>query len=279
MVMTVDKVVRILDLFSVENPEWGVSEVARALRISKSAASELMASMEDRRLLRRTSRRRYRLGWRFFELSQTLLETTEFRTEARKILEDLMATWTETVHLAVLDGVQSVWVEKFQPTPAVKIPASGIGARLPAHSTAGGKMLLASCEWERVAEAFVHQGLPALTPNTITTLGDLKTDLERVRYRGYAIDDEAACIGLCCVAAPVYDDKSEVVAAASLSIPAFRFHEGTEKYVAAVLEAADMMSQSKGHSTNRYRKGGIEAPSAKQRADFSLMAAGDVRRR
>ena len=273
MVQTVDKIVQILDLFSVENPEWGVSEVGRGLRISKSAASELMASMEAKRLLRRTSRRRYRLGWRFFEFNQTLLETTEFRTEARQILEDLMDTFKETVHLTVLDDVQAVWVEKLQPTPAVKIPASGIGARLPAHSTAGGKMLLANCEWERVAEIFVHQGLPALTPNTITTLDNLETELEQVRHAGYAIDDEAACLGLCCVAAPVYDDKNEVVAAASLSIPAFRFHEKTEKYIAAVLEAADTMSHSKDSSISQYTKLGLDYPSTKQRAGRSLMAA------
>ncbi len=265
MVLTVEKVVQILELFSKENPEWGVSEVGRALRISKSAASEMMSTMETERLLRRTSRRRYRLGWRFFELSQTLSETTEFRTEARDILEGLMETWNETVHLAVLDGAQSVWVEKLQPTPTVKIPASGVGARLPAHSTAGGRMLLARCEWDQVAESFAHQGLPALTPNTITTLDGLKAELEQVGYRGYAIDDEAACVGLCCVAAPVYDDKGEVVAAASLSIPAFRFHEGTEKYVSAVLETADMMSGSKGRSIDKHRKDGLENLPAKQR--------------
>ncbi len=246
MVLTVEKVSEILSLFSAENPEWGVSEVARALGISKSAASELMSTMEAGKLLRRTSRRRYRLGWRLLGLSQTLLETTEFRTEARGILQDLMETWKETVHLAVLDGAQAVWVEKLQPTPTVKIPASGVGARLPAHSTAGGRTLLASCEWERVAEAFAHQGMPALTPNTITTSGELKAELERVRHRGYAIDDEAACVGLCCVAAPVRDDKNEVVAAVSLSIPAFRFQEGTEEYVAAVLETADRMSRRSG---------------------------------
>ncbi len=243
MVLAVEKVLQILNLFSAENPEWGVSEVARALRISKSAASELMSTMEASKLLRRTSRRRYRLGWRLLGLSQTLLETTEFRTEAREVLRDLMETWKETVHLAVLDGAHAVWVEKLQPTPAIKIPASGVGARLPAHSTAGGRMLLTSCEWENVAEAFAHQGMPALTPNTITTPDELKTELERVRDQGYAIDDEAACVGLCCVAAPVRDEKGQVIAAVSLSVPAFRFQEGSEEYTAAVLEAAVQMSQ------------------------------------
>jgi DNA-binding IclR family transcriptional regulator len=243
MVLTVEKVSQILNLFSAENPEWGVSEVSRALGISKSAASELMSTMEAGKLLRRTSRRRYRLGWRLLGLSQTLLETTEFRTEAREVLRDLMETWKETVHLAVLDGAQAVWVEKLQPTPTVKIPASGVGARLPAHSTAGGRMLLAGCEWENVAEAFAHQGMPPLTQNTITAPDELKTELERVRHRGYAVDDEAACVGLCCVAAPVRDENGEVIAAVSLSVPAFRFQEGSDEYTAAVLEAAVRMSQ------------------------------------
>ncbi len=103
---------RVLDLFSLEQPEWGVGEVARRLESPKSTTSELMASLAEERLLTRTAKGRYRLGWQLFELSQTLLDTTEFRTEARELMEELVRSWGETVHLAVLDGVQAVYLEK-----------------------------------------------------------------------------------------------------------------------------------------------------------------------
>lgn len=78
-------------------------------------------------------------------------------------MKEMVNCWMETMHLAVLDGVQIVYVEKLQPTPAVKIDISRAGAPLPAHCSGVGKVLLAHCEWEYVAEVLKDQGLPALT--------------------------------------------------------------------------------------------------------------------
>ena len=76
----IEKVTQILDLFSLERSEWGVGEVARVSELPKSTTSELMSSLADQRLLSHTAvQGRYRLGWRLFELSQTLLDATEFR--------------------------------------------------------------------------------------------------------------------------------------------------------------------------------------------------------
>ncbi|MDP8971940.1 MAG: helix-turn-helix domain-containing protein [Actinomycetota bacterium] len=173
MPRTMKKAMRLLDLFSLQRPEWGVSEAAKALGFPKSTTSELMSDLADQRLLSRSTKGKYRLGWRLFELSQTLLDTTEFRIEARRVMEDLVECWRETVHLAVLDGVQAVCIEKLEPTPAAKIPITRAGARLPAQCSGVGKILLAHSEWEHVADRLEDQGMPALTSNTITTLDDL----------------------------------------------------------------------------------------------------------
>jgi DNA-binding IclR family transcriptional regulator len=244
MPRTIKRAMQVLDLFSLERPEWGVSEAAMTLKLPKSSTSELMSSLANQRLLSRTANGRYRLGWRLFELSQTLLDTTEFRIEARKVMEKLVETWGETVHLAVLDGVQAVYVEKLQPTPAVKIKISRAGARLPAHCSGVGKVLLAHCEWEYAAELLEDQGLPALTSNTITDLDALADELERVRERGYAYDDEETLVGLCCVATSIYGSKGEVISAVSLSVPAYRFHPRRDEYTAAILDAARHISES-----------------------------------
>src|ERR687898_521283 len=245
MLRTIEKATQVLDLFSLERPEWGVSEAARTLKLPKSTTSELMSSLANQRLLSHTAKGRYRLGWRLFELSQTLLGTTEFRREARKVMEELVRTWGETVHLAVLDGVQAVYIEKLQPTPAVKIKISRAGARLPAHCSGVGKVLLAHCEWEYVAELLEDQGLPALTSNTIN-------ELERVRERGCAYDDEETLVGLCCVAAPIYGSKGKVVASVSLSVPAYRFHSRKDEYTAAIFDAARHISESAGAKLQEY---------------------------
>jgi DNA-binding IclR family transcriptional regulator len=252
MPRTIRKATKVLDLFSLERPEWGVNEVARALGFPKSTTSELMSSLAEQRLLSRTVKGRYRLGWRLFELSQTLLDTTEFRVEARRVMEELVRRWRETVHLAVLDGVQAVYIEKLQPTPAVKIKISRTGARLPAHCSGVGKVLLAHCEWEYVAELLKDQGLPALTGNTITNFDVLAEELEQVREQGYAYDEEETSVGLCCVAAPIYDSGGKVVASISLSVPAYRLHPKKDEYTAAILDAADRISENAGARLKEY---------------------------
>ena len=252
MLQTIKKAIQILDLFSFERPEWGVSEVARALELPKSTTSELISSLADQRLLIRTAKGRYRLGWRLFELSQTLLDTSEFRIEARRVMEDLVRIWRETVHLAVLDGVQAVYIEKLQPTPEVKIQITRAGARLPAHCSGVGKVLLAYSEWEHIAELFEDQGMPALTPNTITDLGVLADELERVREQGYAYDNEETLVGLCCVGAPIYGSEGTVVASISFSVPAYRFHPKKSEYTAAILAAARHISENASPSLKEY---------------------------
>ena len=252
MLQTIKKAIQILDLFSFERPEWGVSEVARALELPKSTTSELISSLADQRLLIRTARGRYRLGWRLFELSQTLLDTTEFRIEARRVMEDLVRHWKETMHLAVLDGVQAVYIEKLQPTPAVQIRITRAGARLPAHCSGVGKVLLAHSQWEYVAALFEDQGMPTLTHNTITDLDVLADELERVRERGYAYDDEETLVGLCCVGAPIYSSEGTVIAAISFSVPAYRFRPRKDEYTEAILDAARRISESAGPALKEY---------------------------
>ncbi|WP_047865317.1 IclR family transcriptional regulator [Rubrobacter aplysinae] len=247
------KVARMLDLFTPESPEWRVGEVAEALGVPKTTASELMTTLAEQRLLRRTEGGRYRLGWRLFELSQNLLDTTEFRTESHRVIEELVEGYGETVHLAVLDNMQAVYIEKQQPTPAVKILASRAGGRLHAHCSGVGKVLLSACEWDRVERALEHQGMPAFTQNTIVTPEAMAEELREVRARGHAFDLEETLQGLCCVAAPVRDAGGEVIAALSISAPAFRFETNEEEYTRAVLEAARRISQGVGNTMGRYQ--------------------------
>lgn len=261
MSQSINKAMRILDLFSLAQPEWSVSETARALELPKSTTSELMSGLAEERLLNRTAvRGRYRLGWRLFELGQTMLDTTEFRLDARRVMEELVSCWGETVHLAVLDDVQAVYIEKLQPTPAVKIGITHSGARLPAHASGVGKVLLAYSDWERVATLFEDQGMLALTQDTICTLEGLKDELERVRAQGYAYDHEEILVGLCCVAAPIYDSRGEVIAAVSFSVPAFRFHPRQDEYTEAILDAARRISEHTGPGLEEYPGYEMEAP-------------------
>ena len=242
----IHKVMHVLDLFSPSRPEWGVGEVAEALGISKTTASEMMTALTEHRALRRGANGRYRLGWRLFELSQAMMQTTEYRSEALRAMDDLCATWKESVHLAVLDDLEVVCVGRRQPKPTVRIAVSWTGARLPPHCSAVGKVLLADREWEEVREVLGHRGMPAFTSHTITGFDGLREELAEVRQLGYAYNLEEIDVGLCCVAAPVLNAEGRLHAALSISAPAFRFEARKQSYTAAVMEAAARLSSSIG---------------------------------
>lgn len=248
-----EKAGNVLNLFSFKHPEWGVSEVAKTLGLPKSTTSEIMASLASQCLLSRTDEGRYRLGWRLFHLSQVLLDNTDFCIEARKVMRELVERWGETSHLAVLDEGQVLYVEKLQGTPAVQILLSHVGGRLPAHCSGIGKVLLAHQECPEVMALVEQQGLQPFTPHTITSLDRLAEELEEVRKQGYAYDHEEVVLGLCCVAAPIYDLKGHVLAAISLSVPAYRFYPKEDTYTMTIVKAAQKISEGLGYRKERKR--------------------------
>ena len=247
-VQTITKAGQVLDLFSIERPEWGVSEAAQALNYPKSSLSALMAALAKQGLLRQTGERRYRLGWRVMALSRILSETTEFRVEARRAMEHLVSVTGETVHLAALEANQVIYLDKLQGTRAVNVRLTYLGARFPAHCSAVGKAILAHLPWERALEILEEQGMKKFTPNTITTPENLREELRSVRKQGYAYDFEEAEPELCCVAAPIRDHGGGVVASMSLSVPAYRFEDYRERYRTLIVSATQEVSKNLGYT-------------------------------
>lgn len=247
MLHTVQKAAEVLNLFSTEQPEWGISQLSKRLSFPKSSTSALVSTMAEEGLLRRTSSGRYKLGWRVVALSQVLLSTTDFRLEARPVMETLITRFGETVHLATLESEQVIYVDKLQGTRAVQVSVTGVGYRLPAHCSGVGKVILAERPWDEVQQILSCRGMAAVTSKTITTLEAFRAELACVAHQGYAYDIEEAVEELCCVAAPIRDHSGEVVAALSLSVPAYRFQQAREQYRLAIVGATKQISENLGY--------------------------------
>src|SRR5512143_1308557 len=142
MLQTIQKAGELLALFDREHADWGEREVAVKLKIAKSSTHDLMSSLAKLGLLHKTEDNRYRLGWRLVTLSETLLATTELLREARPVMEELAAQYQETIHLAVLDDTQAVYVDKPAGKQAVRVELPSLGARLYAHCSALGRSCL-----------------------------------------------------------------------------------------------------------------------------------------
>lgn len=250
----IEKVGSLLNLFSFAQPEWGVREAAEALDLPKSTMGDLLLSLAEQGMLNRTPNGRYQLGWRLFELSQVLLENTEFCIEARRAMRELVERWGETTHLAVLDGTQLLFVEKLQATPAAEILLSRVGSRLSAYEAGVGKVLLAFQAPYRLPGLLDRLSLQPHTPRTITSRQQLLLELEQVRQQGYAYDLEERVPGLCCAAAPIYDLSGQVPAAISLCIPASRFYLQQDHYTEIIVQAAQGISARLGYQARQSKE-------------------------
>lgn len=249
MLQTIQKAGELLALFDRDHTEWGVREASAKLKMAKSSTHDLMNSLAKLGFLNKTEENRYRLGWRLVTLSETLLATTELRKEAHPFLEELASRYQETIHLAVLDDTKAVYVEKLEGRQAVRVELTSLGARLYAHCSALGKVLLAYSPEEEVNRIIMTAGLPRFTENTITDEKELTQALEKIRRQGYSYDLEEILPDLCCVAAPIYNHTGQVIAAISMSIPAYRFRRSQTEYRDAVMRAGRAISKRLGYYT------------------------------
>ena len=235
---TVHKLGPVLDLFTVDQHTWGVSEAAEALGIPRSSAHSLLTSLVDIGLLQARGRGRYSIGWRVLELGEVLRSRTDLRTVAAPVLEDLVREQGETVHLAVIERMTVLYIDKVMGTHNIVVQGARVGARLDTHCTAVGKLLLAHEDRDWVVDHFRGRPLRRFTPTTITDLSELRDALEEIRRTGVSYDMGEQIPDIHCLAVPVRDEMGAVIAALSMSVPVNRFEERQAELLAAARKAA-----------------------------------------
>jgi IclR family KDG regulon transcriptional repressor len=253
-IQAIERAVSILNAFSSEDPELGVTELAERLGLHKSTVHRFMVNLDAAGLVERNPRSgRYRLGLRIFELGGLVMQQMNLWDEALPFLEGLVRDTGETGHLAVLGGGEAIYIERVEARRALRVP-SAIGRGYPAHATNLGKVLLADLPRERVEEIVAERGLAAYTPHTITDPSELDTELERIREQGYAIDNEEYDEGLRCIGAPVRDHSGHVVAALGIGGPVTRITpERIDELAGLVMGAARGLSRRLGaHRSGAY---------------------------
>lgn len=236
---TVQKIGPLLDLFTVDRHTWGVTEVAEAMSIPRSSTHALLISLVDVGLLQTRGKGRYSIGWRVLELGEVLRSRTDIRTIAAPIIEEHVREHKETTHLAVIERMTVLYIDKVIGTHNVVVQGARVGARLEAHCTAVGKLLLAYQDPANVQEFLRDRHLRRYTPTTITDVPELLHSLEEIRRSGVARDIGEQVPEIRCVAVPVRDEMGVVVAALSSSLPEGRFAAREMETTAALRRAAD----------------------------------------
>lgn len=246
-IQAIERAVAILNAFSAEEPELGVTDLADRLGLHKSTVHRFLVNLEAAGLVERDRHTsRYRLGLRIFELGGLVLQQMNLWDEALPFLEGLVRDSGETGHLAVLDGGEAVYIEKVEARRALRIP-SAIGRGYPAHATSLGKILLAHLDPHAADALVAERGLHRCAPNTITDPALLRAELERIRTQGYAVDDEEYEEGLRCIGAPIIGHTGQIVAAMGIGGPVTRVTpERVEQLAGLVMSAAASLSRRMG---------------------------------
>lgn len=250
---SVERAIAILRAFQHDQPELGVTELSRRLGLHKSTVSRLLATLEAGGLVERNPETgRFRLGVELIALAGLVVRHADLRGAARPALERLAAQCGETVNLAVWHQGMALNIEQVAPADRQVRDIGWVGRRTPLHATSTGKVLLAylpAAERERVLATL---SLPALTPYTLTERQTLAAALAQVRQAGYASGLEELEIGLNSVAAPVRDHTGAVVAAVSVSGPAYRVTRDSLPALAARVQgAAGAISRALGWDATR----------------------------
>ncbi len=215
------KVMRVLNAFSTLHRSLSLTEICRATGFPKSTTHRLLAAMREAGLLDQDEQRdRYRLGMKLFELGNIVLANMELHREARPFVDMLTRQGGQAVHLAVFDGRRAIVIHRADIAPD-KTAAPTMIEQAPVHCTSVGKAILAF-QPEPVIARILAAGLPRFTDSTITDPTALRQELERIRERGYALDEGEHQPGLRCIGAPIRDRAAQVTAGISLTGPAWR---------------------------------------------------------
>jgi IclR family transcriptional regulator, KDG regulon repressor len=247
-VQSLDRALDLLEVFPKLGPEVGLTNIAEYLGLNKATAYRLLSTLEQRGFLERSPYdRSYRLGVRLFELGAYYQNQINVRHMAMPYLAALVEDMHEAAFLCIRDGDDALCIERMEAEQEVKIFALRVGGRLPLHTGAAPRVLLAGLSCEEVEDYVKRSGLPAFTPKTIISQEDLLKDIQTTLKQGYTLSIEDVTPGISAVGAPIWDYRGQIIASVSVSGLTSRFDSHRLKEMAdAVKKTAQRISRHMG---------------------------------
>ncbi len=229
----------------------GITAIAEHVGLHKSTCFGLLHTLQHLGyVVQDKETGRYSLGIKAFQLGQAYTDNLDLRRLAQPHLAELAELSRETVHLVIREGLHAVYIDKIEAPHAMTI-SSQVGQRARMHCTGVGKALLAYMTPEEQDKA-LEGGLQGYTPHTITDMAALRERLRQIRREGVSLDEQEIEIGLCCLAAPIFDAKGAAVAAISISGPVTRLsQERIQELRPGLQRAVAEISRRLGHTAGR----------------------------
>jgi IclR family pca regulon transcriptional regulator len=238
----------VLEAFSRESPTLSMTEIARHMGLNKSTAFRITYTLEELGYLKRDPEtKRYRPGLKVLRLGFSAVNSLEMGQIAQPYLKALSAQCGETTNMTVRDERDIVYVARNKTQQILSVDLH-LGSRLPVYCTSMGKAQLIDLARHEIRGLLGDEPYRKRGPNTITTLDDLVAELDRVRERGYAVNDEELVAGLRAVAAPVRGRTDRIAGAINISVPSVRvsMQELEERLAPMVVDTAHQISLTLG---------------------------------
>lgn len=243
---TVGRALNILEMIA-ERP-MTQKEMENETGLNRTTMSRLLFTLASRKYIEKEpSTGRYKIGLKVVELGSVMLNQIELKTEALPHLRELTQNVGRVCHMGILSQGEVVYIEKIEPMTSIRM-FSGIGKRVPVHSTSLGKALLMDKTEEEIIRILKDKGMPKFTDNTIIRQQEFLREIAKSKARGYAIDNAENEPDIFCVAAPVTDYRNKVVAAISTTGRDGEFvHEPKSGIIKAVKDTAGEISKKMGY--------------------------------
>lgn len=221
-VQSVDRALALLEALGEDEEGYRLTDLAIRTGLSPSTAHRLLTTLEKRRFVEfDQSDATWHVGRQSFAIGAAFVRRRNFVAPALPFLRRLRDLTHETANLGVVDDGEVVVLTQVESREIMRA-ITRVGGRAPMVTSGIGKAILATYADEAVAAIIQRYGMRRLTPKSVVRAGEMREALERVRRDGYALDDQEFLMGLRCVAAVVYNDQAEALAAISVSALASR---------------------------------------------------------
>ena len=238
-VKSIEKAVDLLELLSDKEKEMGITEISKELNLGISTVHRILTTLKCRNYIaqnRQTSK--YMLGAKLFTLGYKVRNIKKLIKIAIPFIQRLSKHTNETINIAILEDRELICLYKIESKEMLRAGIE-LGTKIPAHCTSLGKVLLAFLPEREFMMLYSNNNekLPTFTPNTISSVEELRKCLKKIKKQRYAIDEEEFKIGVNCLGVPIINNEGKAIAAISISGPVSRFNLSKIKKVKNMLIA------------------------------------------
>lgn len=242
-VPAIEKTNTILTIISKEPRKLKMMEIAEKSDINKSSLFSLLNTLEELGWVYKEIDQTYSLGAKLGFLSAQYIQQFDLTRSFDREAEKSMRIIEETAQLSILEGSEIIYIAKKEGPSRVRL-ASEPGMRFPAHATAMGKAMLSTFTKDELTTLFKVSNLEKITDKTVDSVENLFAQIDGMKNKGYFIEKQEAVKGFFCIAAPVWNERNEIMAAVSFAMDSDSWEQKSALCKKEILSFANNLSMN-----------------------------------